>query len=1547
MALRSLKNEPIQSLEDWISFFKDQLLFSQASSEKYANYLFVEGFTGEILESCIDDADIKDSIGMLMGEYKKLKSFIKSKVLPSQQSSPPSGSVLQKPPMDKVPRPQIGMEVTQLGFDQFKFEWTKYKEHLQLTPHEAATSLFFCCTEDVRSQLRILQTTDNSSWSEERLMLSVRDIVLSKTSPIVHIKQFMEIKQNGGETCQNFLRRLQAKASCCNFQCSSCKASTAESRVREKFILGLNDIVIQRSALKTESIAPGTSLSKLLTESITLEQSLREQQTIISSTNLTDHSEVYGVHDDNEIPGINTIRRKSKPKEKCHFCGLSGHSANERRTKCPAWGSKCENCGILNHNKYACLKPKPTTLKIPTKSVEFSEILTIGEISSINLQVSIKPASKGNFKTISVFPDTGANICLMGPSQLKAIGLKQSDLTPCTEEIAVAGGSTIKSTGWVKAEIKLADCVTEATVYFAKSAQRFFLSRSCCQDLRIISKNFPHPERNEDTKSVKSVESSRQIPQRPAVIPLEPTEDNIPGLKQYLLDSFAHSTFNKTPPFPKLSTPPATIHLKPDFVVPPPAFTPATVAEHWKEEVKAAIDRDVEAGILVKVPLNEPTEWCSRMIVVKKKDGRPRRTVDFQKLNKQCLREPNHSESPFHTARQIPSNTWKSVFDAVDGYHSVELDAKSSRLTTFMTNWGRYRYLRFPQGHCAAGDAFVGRVQQIMAQIPRMVRIVDDMCIFDESIESAFWHAWDVLTTCAKNGIVLNISKFQFCSKTIEFAGLKISSNGIQPSEKILKAIQDFPPPQDLTQARAFFGLLNQVQWAYANSSKMSPFRELVKPNSNFSWTKELRELFEEAKNKILKQVEEGVRQYDLTRDTCLQTDFSQNGLGYLLLQKYCTCSTANAPLCCTSGWKLVYAGSRFTKGAEKRYAPTEGEALAVAWALNHARVFTQGCKNLIIATDHRPLLGILNDRPFSDVKNPRILRLKEQTLQFDFTMKYTKGKWHRAPDALSRSPVVSMLSMFHEDEDLGTVDTDIQPEIAFSEISTGSAITFEKLSSATVLDSELSTLRETILAGFPKTQNETHPSIRQYFNIRDNLWIENDMVMFKNRIVVPKTLRHPILKFLLSAHQGTEGMRARASECVYWPGINAAINETRKNCKECCNISPSQAKQPIQQLPHSEYPFQQICVDECEIKGHHYFIVVDKFTNWLIVFHQSGHVQSKHVIESLTTVFETYGVAEQVFSDGGLPLVSSDVQDYLDRWGVKHNISSAHYPQSNGRAELAIKTAKRMLQNNIGRNGSLKTEAVCRALLQYRNTPIKNLGLSPAQLLFHRQLRDVLPARSTLLKPHKRWITAARNREKAFQQRDTAAKERYNTFSKNLDPLSVGSRVFIQDFQNRRRWNRSGRVVERDDRKYTICMDGSNRVVTRNRKFIKPYTLKQTADDILISTSVSLDSQQPPSPLHSQQPSPLLRSQQSSPLHSHQSSPLGTQQSSFSNSHQLSPTRSQRMITRSHQPLLHFPNEESQALPQDIPQQITESGRLLPRMLRALQPHNKPGLKE
>ena len=103
------------------------------------------------------------------------------------------------------------------------------------------------------------------------------------------------------------------------------------------------------------------------------------------------------------------------------------------------------------------------------------------------------------------------------------------------------------------------------------------------------------------------------------------------------------------------------------------------------------------------------------------------------------------------------------------------------------------------------------------------------------------------------------------------------------------------------------------------------------------------------------------VRIFDKSKPTCIATDWSKTRIGFWLLQKHCDCTPVK-PFCCNCGWKVTLVGSRFTHAAESRYAPIEGEALAVADALDKARYFVLGCEDLIIAVDHKPLLKISGD---------------------------------------------------------------------------------------------------------------------------------------------------------------------------------------------------------------------------------------------------------------------------------------------------------------------------------------------------------------------------------------------------------------------------------------------------------------------------------------------------------------------------------------------------------------------------------------------------------
>ena len=222
----------------------------------------------------------------------------------------------------------------------------------------------------------------------------------------------------------------------------------------------------------------------------------------------------------------------------------------------------------------------------------------------------------------------------------------------------------------------------------------------------------------------------------------------------------------------------------------------------------------------------------------------------------------------------------------------------------------------------------------IISDFKNMTKCVDDTLLWNDSIEDCFFTAAKFLDTCGRNGIVLHPGKFQFAQEMVEFAGFDIDLTEVRPSRKYVDTIKNFPQPKTLTDMRSFFGLVPQVAFAFYMSDEMLPFRDMLKPKNTpggkLYWDQQLQQIFDKAKQAIIKEVMHGVKTYDPKRRTCLATDWSKTGLCHTLLQKYCRCEEIK-PNYCENGCGVCLVGSRFTNPAEANYAPIEGEALAVA----------------------------------------------------------------------------------------------------------------------------------------------------------------------------------------------------------------------------------------------------------------------------------------------------------------------------------------------------------------------------------------------------------------------------------------------------------------------------------------------------------------------------------------------------------------------------------------------------------------------------------------
>ena len=1177
--------------------------------------------------------------------------------------------------------------------------------------------------------------------------------------------------------------------------------------------------------------------------------------------------------------------------------------------------------------------------------------------------ITLKAEGSSVTAVINAIVDCGAQPNLWSFAEFKKAGFTSDLLSPAAVNISAADDHPMSIVGTLECTLQgrspEGDIITtRSLVYVSDAVVGFFLSYDTMLNMGIVDHQFPRvgshkPSYHDpDTRDLREERQAHfrllnsgcpdmcetavpcncpqrtDVPDKPTSLPYHATAENNEKMRSWLLERYSSSTFNTCPhrPLQQMAGPPIEIHLD-ERATPRACHTAKPIPLHWQERVREDLMRDEALGVIEQVPYGEPVEWCHRMVVTRKHDGTPRRTVDLSPLNKYCKRETHVSESPFVLARRVPGNTWKTVTDAWNGYHSVPLRESDRHLTTFITPYGRYRYKRAPQGFLSSGDGYNRRFQALLSGFQRMERCVDDTIHYDRNLEDHWWRTIDFLSKVGSSGVVLNPDKFQFAQREVDFAGFRIAEDNIKPLPRYLDAIQNFPVPSNTTDVRSWFGLVNQVSNYAQLRDHMAPFRVFLRKSQKFYWNEELNRVFEESKAAIIRMIEEGVRIFDITKATCLRTDWSVRGIGYLLMQKNCTCKS-DIPGCCHDGWGITLAGSRFLNDTEANYAAIDGEALAIAWSLEQTRYFTQGCSNLVVVTDHKPLLKIFSDRTLDEITNTRLFRLKRRTLPWHFRIVHMPGTSNSAADAMSRHPSsVPTINNVNK-----TCPADLEESLIVAginrDIKKEFSLSWTSLAEATARDEVLQKLVRAIAEDF----SDVYLGIEQYTRYRGSLWTQDGVVMYMDRVVVPSSLRPVVLEHLHSAHQGTSSMELRAQSIVFWPGMSHDVRQARSSCSECNRNAPSQAALPPEPSNPPTTPFEQVFSDFFQFGGNNYLVVGDRLSGWTEVYSTpSGSQRSgaRGLVQCLRSFFATFGVPDELSSDGGPEFMADSTKQFLQQWNVQHRISSAYFPQSNGRAEVAVKAAKRLLRSNVGPNGTLQNDRFLRAMLQLRNTPDPDCNLSPAQIVFGRQLRDafaftkqIRKLSSSTVRPQ--WTDAWRQKELALRKRFIRWHENLGEHSKNLHPLRVGDRCFVQNQHglHPKRWDRSGTVVEvLPHHQFMVKIDGSGRLTRRNRRFLR--LLEQATTDIAPSTHRQLDKLSPAndSPHLTLDPRDMVTPADAMPANE---------------------TPANDTVTTAE--AIETSREDTEGCETIVPRSQV---RRAPLMLRRLQDHNSPGLAE
>ena len=429
--------------------------------------------------------------------------------------------------------------------------------------------------------------------------------------------------------------------------------------------------------------------------------------------------------------------------------------------------------------------------------------------------------------------------------------------------------------------------------------------------------------------------------------------------------------------------------------------------------------------------------------------------------------------------------------------------------------------------------------------------------------------------------IILNTDKWVYARPEVDFAGFHLSGDGYSIDNSNVTAISRFPQPANRTDLRSFVGLVNQLSSCTPSiAGLLGPLRPLLSTKNEFLWSAASTDAFESVKQSLSSAPI--LSFFDPRRDTRLCTDASRQGLGFVLQQLV------------GETWVLVQAGSRFLSDAESRYAVIELEMLAVSWAISKCRLFLAGLPQFIVITDHHPLVPILNTHRLDEVENPRLQRLKTRVMGYNFTAKWIKGVLNNAPDALSRHPVSDPLpGDLHAEHDL-----DIEPGISIAEIRAISgaheSFRLEELRRHADQDCCYRQLCHYILDGFPDHRSQLPEECRRYWHIRDQLSVDDGLIVYGCRLLIPTAMRRDVLTSLHKSHQGSVRTKERARLVVYWPGLDNDIDNVISSCKQCQDYLPSNPREPITFKPKPSRPFEELAVDFCSHAGHDFLVTVD-----------------------------------------------------------------------------------------------------------------------------------------------------------------------------------------------------------------------------------------------------------------------------------------------------------------------------------------------------------------
>lgn len=821
-----------------------------------------------------------------------------------------------------------------------------------------------------------------------------------------------------------------------------------------------------------------------------------------------------------------------------------------------------------------------------------------------------------------------------------------------------------------------------------------------------------------------------------------------------------------------------------------------------KDRLKETLDNYEKRGVIEKV--EGPTEWCNNLVIVEKPDGSLRLCLDPKELNINILRENFLIPSPEEIYNNLQGKQVFSVLDMKDGFFQIKL-VDEKNLCTFGTSFGRYKFNRMPFGISSAPEVMQKMNTKIFGDIEGTMIYFDDLIVAGKDEEEHDSILTKVMDRARKYNVKFNSAKLQYRQEHVKYVGLIINKEGISVNPDHIKAIVNLEEPKNVKQLQKFLGMCNYLSKFIPQYSKTTdPLRVLLRKDVEWNWGSAQAQAFSEIKNKLT--CAPTLAMLSSKGNVVLQTDSSKNGMGACLMQE---------------GRPISFYSRAYTE-CQTRWAPIEKELFAICVAVEKYHQFVYGRK-ILIETDHKPLVAIMS-KDISKI-SARLQRMVLKLLKYNFEIKYIPGSQMYVADYLSRNFCNNKQEEPTLQEIVHTIDTEIvyglEKELPISKEK------LQILKNETLRDANLQSLLSWYSNGWPSNDRSfDNKELKVFYKLRNDIHVHNDIIHYKDRIVVPKHLRQEMIKCIHEGHAGVVKCKQRARRVLFWPGMSVDIENFVLGCKACEKFRPSNPKEPLMSHEVPDIPFHKVGVDICTFSGKDYLVLIDYYSKWIEVKYLKEKTAC-NVIKQFKIIMSVHGIPKICVSDN-MPFSSFEFKKFAKKYDIELIHSSPRYPQSNGMSEKAVGIVKSLLKK-CKEDGS----DFAMGLLAYRTTPVAGLEYSPSELLMSRLLRTTLPCVFDKLKP--KLPIDVKEKMKTIKEKYT---QNYDRTAKTKKSFEKGENVVIQNLPNKT-WL-PGKVLEKVKlRSYKVINEEGN-VVRRNEKHINP-----SKNELVIKKEV-LDSDRP-----------------------------------------------------------------------------------------------------